>query len=145
MKRPSVAVAALLVAATSSLAYGLALRHGGWSGMVMGLGESKVHGTVTMKAGKDANTTEVVLKYTGDTPGTARPWHVHTGSCAKGGGILGGGKSYTTAASDDKGAVELKAILPIALPDTGSYNVNVHESMANMGKYVACGDLKADK
>ncbi len=139
------ASALVLLGLSSSLAYGLVLRHGGWSGMVMGNGDSKIHGTATMKAGKDAATTEVDVKYSGDTPSTARPWHVHIGSCAKGGGVLGGGKSYTPFAGDAKGAAESKATLPVALPDTGSYYVNIHESSTNMAKIVACGDLKADK
>ena len=42
---------------------------------------------------------------------------------------------------DDKGNGTSKAAIALALPDTGSYYVNFHESSANMGKSVACGDL----
>lgn len=142
MKRLSYAV--LLVAATSSAALAVA-RHGDWSGMVMGKGDSKIHGTVTMKEGKDATTSEVTLKLTGDAASTARPWHVHMGSCAKAGGVFGGGKSYTPIAGDAKGSGESKATLAVALPDTGSYYVNIHESATTMATIVACGDLKHDK
>lgn len=143
MKRFPVATATVLVALSSSIAYGLVL-HGSWSGMVMGKDDSKIHGMATMKEGKD-NTTEVVVKLTGDTPSTTRPWHVHVGSCTKAGAPLGGGKPYSPMVGDAKGAAEGKATLALALPDTGSYYVNIHESSTNMGKIVACGDLKADK
>lgn len=143
MKRTSIAVA-LLLATTSTLALAVA-RHGDWTGMVMGKGESKIHGTATMKAGKEANSTEVMVKLTGDAASMTRPWHVHMGSCAKAGGVFGGGKSYTAIAGDAKGAGESKAMLAVALPDTGSYYVNIHESATAMATIVACGDLKHDK
>jgi len=110
----------------------------------MGKDDSKIHGTATMKEGKD-NTTEVMVTLTGDTPSTTRPWHIHVGSCTKSGAPLGGGKPYTPMVGDAKGAAESKATLALPLPDSGSYYVNVHESSTNMGKIVACGDLKADK
>lgn len=144
MKYSGFAAAVLLLATSSSLAYGV-VRSGQWTGMVMGNGASKIHGTATMKAGKDAGTTEVMVSYTGDTPNTTRPWHVHMGSCAKAGGVLGGAKPYTPLLGDAKGAAESKAMLPVALPDTGSYYVNIHESSTAMGTIVACGDLKHDK
>ena len=142
MKRISFAL--LLVAATSSVAFAVA-RHGDWTGMVMGKGESKIHGTATMKEGKDANSTDVSVKLSGDAASMTRPWHIHTGSCAKAGGVFGGGKSYTAIAGDAKGNGESKATLAVALPDTGSYYVNVHESATTMATIVACGDLKHDK
>ena len=143
MKRFSVATATVLVALSSSIASGLVL-HGRWTGMVMGKDNSKIHGTATMKSGKN-NTTEVVVKLKGDTPSTTRPWHIHVGSCTSAGAPLGGGKPYTPMVGNAKGAAQGKATLALPLPDTGSYYVNIHESSANMGKIVACGDLKADK
>jgi hypothetical protein len=87
---------------------------------------------------------QVTLTLTGDTPNTTRPWHIHIGSCAKGGGVLGGGTSYTPLAGDAKGAGSSKAALAAAFPDSGSYYVNVHESATAMATIVACGDLKFD-
>jgi hypothetical protein len=145
MRRSSILSAAVLLAASSSLAFGLVIRHGGWTAAIAGKDGSPIKGSATMKAGKDAATTEIDVKYAGDTPSTTRPWHVHIGSCAKAGGVWGGGKAYAPLAGDAKGAAESKATIAMALPDTGSYYVNVHESATNMGKIVACGDLKADK
>ncbi len=144
MKTSAIASATVLVALSSSLAYGLVTR-ASWSGMVMGKDGSAIHGNATMVSGADANTTVVDVSLTGDVASTTRPWHVHIGSCAKGGGVLGGGRAYTPLAGDAKGASSSKATLAIAVPDTGSYYVNVHESSANMGKIVACGDLSVGK
>lgn len=145
MKRSNLAGAAVLLAMSSSLAFGLVLRHGSWSGMIMGKEPSMIHGNATMKAGKDAGSTEVAVKFSGDAGAGTRPWHVHMGSCAKAGGVFGGGRSYTPLTVDAKGNAESKATLAVALPDTGSYYVNIHESSTAMATIVACGDLKADK
>ncbi len=145
MRRSSILSAVVLLAASSSLAFGLAVRHGGWTAAIAGKDGSTIKGSATMHAGKDAATTEIMVKYAGDAPSTTRPWHVHMGSCAKAGGVWGGGKAYTPLVGDAKGAADGKATVAMALPDTGSYYVNIHESSTNMGKIVACGDLKADK
>jgi len=111
----------------------------------MGKGGSKIHGTAVMKAGKDANTTEVTVKYSDDAASMTRPWHIHVGSCATAGGVFGGGKSYTAVAGDAKGVGESMATLAVAMPETGSYYVNIHESATAMANIVACGDLKHEK
>ena len=143
MRRTTLA-ALILVSATASVAFGLA-RRAEWSGMAMGKAPATFHAMVSMKAGKEPNTTEVTVSTMGDTPNTTRPWHIHMGSCAKAGAPFGGGKNYTPIAGDAKGAGSTKATLPVALPDTGSYYLNVHESSTAMANIVACGDLKYAK
>jgi len=145
MNKSAMTSAAVLLAVSSTIASALVIRHGGWSGMVMGKEPSKIHGTATMKAGKDAGTTEVDVKLMGDAANMTRPWHIHVGSCAKSGPPLGGGKPYSPMVGDAKGSSEGKATLAMALPDTGSYYANIHESATSMATIVACGDLKADK
>lgn len=137
--RRTVFIAAAL-AVTSSVALALTL-HGHWMGTITGKDGAATTGMVMMMAGKDAATTEVTVQLKGETVSVVRPWHIHTGSCAKGGGVFGGGKSYTPITIDDKGNGSSKATLAVALPDSGSYYVNIHESGTNMGKIVACGDL----
>lgn len=55
--------------------------------------------------------------------------------------MFGDAKAYTPLRTDAKGAAQGKATLRLALPDSGYYYVNVHESATQMGKIVACGDL----
>lgn len=140
MKR-SMIVGTMLLGLSSSLAYGLVRRHVAWDGMVMGKNGSKIRGVIAMEAGKTVGTTSAVVKYAGDIAGAVRPWHVHVGSCAKGGAVLGAATAYTPLIVNTKGAAEGNSVLRLALPDSGEYYVNIHESAANMGKIVACGDL----
>jgi hypothetical protein len=109
--------------------------------MVQGRGASKIRGLIEMVGGKVTGTTAVEVQYTGDAPGAARAWHVHVGSCAKGGAILGGANAYQSLTVDAKGAAKGKATLRVPLPESGSYYVNIHESSTSMGKIIACGDL----
>lgn len=143
MRRFPFVAAALIVASSSALALAPSLAT--WSAKITGKDGSKIMGDATMKAGADAGTTVVSVMLMGDEAGTTRPWHVHIGSCAKGGGVLGGGKSYTPITFDASGHGMTTATLPVALPDTGSYYVNIHQSAANMGTIVACGDLAKGK
>lgn len=116
-----------------------------WMGKVAGKDGAALSGDVQMNPGSDANTTVVELTIKGDAASGTRPWHIHIGSCAKPGGVLGGGRSYTPIALDASGNGTSKATLPIAMPDTGSYYVNIHEGAANMSKIVGCGDLMFHK
>ncbi len=140
-KRTAAAAVALLLVVTSSLASGAVRRHVAWDGMVLGINGSKIRGEVEMVAGKVAGTTAVEVSYARDAAGTVRPWHVHVGSCAKGGPVLGAASAYPALRADAKGAAEGKATLRLVLPDSGSFYVNIHESAAAMSKIVACGDL----
>jgi len=144
-KRPSwrwsfVAVT-LLLTLSSSLAYGLVRRHIAWDGLPLEIGTSKIRGPIEMVGGKVLGTTLATVSYKGDTPGVSRPWHVHVGSCAKDGAIFGDASAYTPLRVDTKGTAEGKATLRVALPDSGSFYVNIHESATNMKRIVACGDL----
>lgn len=139
MRRLSGATVALAVFSTS--AFALTASSANWAGKLAGNDGAKVTGEASMKPTADGAGTEVNVMLMGDAAGTTRPWHVHIGSCAKGGGVLGGGSSYTPITTDGSGHGMTKATLPIATPDTGSYYVNIHESAGNMGKIVACGDL----
>lgn len=141
--RRSLCVATAL-ALTSSIALARTVQSH-WMGAISGKDGAKTTGMAMMMAGKSANTTEVTVDLKGETAGVTRPWHIHTGSCAKGGGVFGGGRAYTPISIDEKGSGSSSATLAVALPDTGSYYVNVHESAANMSKIVACGDLSAGK
>ena len=129
-------VAAFAVALTFA-----ARPHVAWDGMVLGVGGSKIRGEVEMVAGKTPGTTAVEVSVARDAAGAVRPWHVHVGSCAKGGPVLGAAAAYPTLRVNGKGAAEGEATLRLALPDSGSYYVNIHESASAMAKIVACGDL----
>lgn len=140
-KISAMSLATVLLVASSTVALGLTVRHDAWEGVVVGKDGSKVKGPVSMVPGMAAGTTELEVSFTGDVAGTTRPWHVHVGSCAKRGAVLGDAKAYTPLTVGSSGAAQGKATLRLAWPEGGNYYVNIHESAANMGKIVACGDL----
>ena len=79
----------------------------------------------------------VVISLTG-APAGAQPAHIHTGTCSDLKGVayplkdVVNGSSTTTVQGTTVADLMAK---PLA--------INVHESAANLGKYVACGDLTA--
>ena len=139
MKRSSIFASAALFALSSTVATAMAIRAMDYAVTITGKDGAAVHGSGTVKVDK---TTEVEIKLMGDVAGSVRPWHIHSGTCATGGGVFGGGRSYTPITIDAKGEGTGKASLTAVLPDTGSFYVNIHESSGNMAKIVACGDLK---
>lgn len=102
----------------------------------------KASGSATVTPTKDGTGTEVVVTLADDTPGATRPWHIHTGSCEKSGGVVGGGRAYAPIVINDKGQGTGKATLAVALADTATYYVNIHDAAQAMSIIVACGDLK---
>lgn len=138
--RTRTALAATLALAAVSIA-ATAIARVEWVGTIAGKDGRKITGIATVKATADGAGSEVQVTLDGDTPGATRPWHIHSGSCAKSGGVVGGARAYTPMAIDPKGHGSAKATLPQALPDTGTYYVNIHDASAAMSIIVACGDL----
>jgi hypothetical protein len=92
-------------------------------------------GTATLtQAGSDV---KVVISLKG-APATAQPAHIHDGTCAALKGVaypltnVVGGSSTTVV----KGITIDKLL-------AGTYAINVHESAADLAKYVACGNVVA--
>ena len=81
------------------------------------------------------------LEVSGDDADAVRPWHVHHGTCAQGGEVVGGGAHYPALTIASGGAAAAAASVPTALDPAGQYHVNIHRSPSEMGTIVACGDL----
>lgn len=113
-----------------------------WSATLSGKDGRKLTGKATAVPAADGAGTVVSVSLEGDTPGATRPWHIHSGSCAASGGVVGGGRAYTPLTIDAKGHATAKATIAVALPDTGKFYVNIHDAAAAMGIIVACGDLQ---
>jgi Cu/Zn superoxide dismutase len=102
---------------------------------------SGVTGTGTVVKGTGSFT--VTIKLTGLPPNSSHISHVHTGGCAKPGGIA---YALSQVISDAAGAANVQSIVPVdyAIPAGGWY-VNVHHGPdftkpAN-GPSITCGDL----
>ncbi len=98
---------------------------------------SKESGMATLSA--VGAKTKVVVSVTGEPAGASQPMHIHTGKCnpdsALGGVVyplsnVVGGKSTTWISA------------PLATVLSKGTAINIHQSKANLGAYVACGAIK---
>lgn len=113
-----------------------------WEGELRAESGSGIGGTVAITPAAAAGQSTVVIALTGATPNGTLPWHVHSGSCAERGAIVGAPASYPPLTADAAGAARLESTLPFAAPATGAYSVNVHMSPTQMGMIAACADLR---
>lgn len=132
MKRISLLLASLVfvtlsqlsaAAATSTLTINIDAQNGS--------GES---GTATLtQMGADL---KVVIALKGAPATTPQPAHIHDGTCADLKGVVYPLSNVVAGASTTtvKGVTIDKLL-------GGTYAINVHESAANIGKYVACGGI----
>jgi len=115
-----------------------------WNGMLATppdlAGALDVKGTAWM-APKGSQSTVVHISISNAAPGGVHPWHVHDGQCGSQGQILGPADAYPVLRVGDAGTATADASLPITMPTTGSYHVNVHASATNMSTIIACGNL----
>ena len=76
----------------------------------------------------------------GAQSGARHPWHVHSGTCASGGPIVGAASAYPLLGVGTDGGATASASVDVALDESQSYHVNVHRSPTDMS-VIACGDL----
>ena len=90
---------------------------------------------------KNPDKTRAHVDISNAVPGGLHPWHVHRGRCGSDQGILGPADEYKPLKVEGNGQANSTAALPIPLPKTGDYFVNVHASAWNLKTIVACGNL----
>jgi hypothetical protein len=107
-------------------------------------GAVQIRGTAWMQPG-EGNPQETLahVSISNAAPGGEHPWHVHIGRCGSDQGIFGPPQAYGILRVGDKGLAEGDATIPLAMPRSGQYFVNVHASKDDMGTIVACGNLAA--
>jgi hypothetical protein len=77
----------------------------------------------------------VVIELKG-APATAQPAHIHTGACPKPGGV----KYPLTNVVAGASKTMIKGVT-LAELTASPMSINVHESAADIQKYVSCGDI----
>ncbi|MBA2459198.1 MAG: hypothetical protein H0V43_09635 [Gemmatimonadales bacterium] len=106
------------------------------------VGATEVRGTGWMGAAdRDSSRTRAQVSILNAVPGGEHPWHVHVGRCGNDQGILGPPEAYDPLTVGGNGQAESTAELPVPVPSSGQYFINVHASANNMGTIVACGNL----
>lgn len=112
-----------------------------WTTTLVPVSVASVTGTAEFdSAGPATSTARVSIR--GDLPGSVRPWHVHNGQCAKAGSILGPPTDYPPIKIGPDSTGSATASVNVALPASGDYLVNVHNSPSDLKTIVACGNLK---
>jgi hypothetical protein len=105
-------------------------------------GVADVRGSGWMAAdAKNQDQTRAYVEISNAVPRGRHPWHVHRGQCGQDQGILGPADGYKPLEVQDNGRAQSAAELPLSLPKSGSFFVNVHASSRNMSTIVACGNL----
>jgi hypothetical protein len=119
---------------------GISATTGDWAATLTPRNSSNVRGTAGVQSAVVA--AGVKISISGATPGASHPWHVHTGTCANSGGIVGSANSYPVLTVDTDGKASATATIGTSLSEGTAYSVNVHRSAADMGTIIACGELK---
>jgi hypothetical protein len=78
----------------------------------------------------------------GAASGATHPWHIHRGTCASGGPIVGDPAAYPALQVGANGNATASATIRVGLEAGQSYHVNVHQSPQNLGTIVGCTDLR---
>ncbi len=110
-----------------------------WNAAIASQGGSAVRGTTTATVREGHTAANISI--TGGTPGGTHPWHIHEGTCASGGPIVGPANAYAPLQVASNGAATAEAHLMLTLNEARDYHVNVHASPSEMGNIIACGPL----
>ncbi len=130
------------MAASADSAGAMAAPAARWNATLESMAGTKVTGTASVMAGASAGTTMAEVTISGAPANGQHPWHIHAGTCATGGDIVGPATDYTPITADASGNGSSTATVNIAAPTSGEFHVNVHMSPTDLKTIVACGDLK---
>jgi hypothetical protein len=104
---------------------------------IVPLGNSGQSGTATLTSTPD-NKTQVIIALQNEPASAVEPAHIHLGTCAK----LNPKPVYGLN-SVTNGTSTTVVDAPLSKIEAGGYAINIHQSAANIGTYVACGDIPA--
>jgi superoxide dismutase, Cu-Zn family len=113
-----------------------------WSTDLVGNpGWEHLSGSAEVDTTLGTNAFTAVTELHGDDPGAERPWHVHFGTCATSGGIVGDASDYPALVVGADGSAEATASVGTMLEAKAAYHVNVHLADDDLATLIACGDL----
>jgi hypothetical protein len=102
-------------------------------------GYEPIAGTASVSWGIGSGQFVATATIMNDVPDAIRPWHVHFGTCATGGDIVGVG--YDPLVINAGGVGHVTNTIAFELDPAAAYHVNVHDSPATLTTIIACGDL----
>jgi hypothetical protein len=104
-------------------------------------GHGPISGTANVDWIQGAQEFTASAAISADIAGATRPWHVHFGTCASGGDIVGPAGSYSALVVGQDGTAQSTATVAFELDRIAPYSVNVHESQTALSTIIACGNL----
>ncbi|MGH7476642.1 MAG: hypothetical protein ACRELD_10160 [Longimicrobiales bacterium] len=142
MRKPILAAAALLVAGCATTAEMVPVTESISSrrAELTERNDSDLRGAAAANTGWGQTGASITIA--GADSGGQHPWHVHTGSCDSGGGIVGPATAYPVLSVGANGQASASATVALELTPGASYHVNVHRSPTDLGTIIACGDLR---
>lgn len=90
---------------------------------------------------RNDNESRITVEISNATSGGVHPWHVHQGRCGDNGPIVGAAGAYKPLSVGNNGQARENASLPMQLPMSGNFYLNVHAASSNMATIIACGNL----
>lgn len=112
-----------------------------WRAAIAGTGSfASIRGTSDVVLARDGGSFTAVTEISGGTPGSVYPWHVHFGTCAATGAIIGA-TVYPELAVGNDGSAFADVTVGAPLDVATAYSVNLHISPDNLPTIIACGDL----
>ena len=124
---------------TGTASAGLGDFVGDWSATLRPQNNSSVSGTAKLQTALAASAVTVTIS--GATPNAHHPWHVHSGTCATGGPIVGSATAYPPLHVASNGTATASASIGVALNEEQKYHINVHRSETEMNVIISCGNL----
>lgn len=131
---------ALAVGAASACATVPLFEPAEWNAEVTPRAGSDVRANV--RVGTAPGQTAAAINLVGGQAGATHPWHVHRGTCATGGAIVGDPAAYPPLRPNSAGAATATALIRVQLVPGEDYHINVHQSPEALNQIIACGDLR---
>lgn len=107
-----------------------------WRAILEPVPGAKVRGGAMVEA-KGGESTRFTITIRDATPNTGLAWHMHSGTCAAPGGVVGSG--YPELHAGPGGTAEAAVTLAISPPTSGGFVIQVH---GPTGAPISCGELR---
>jgi len=113
-----------------------------WRATIAGIGNfSQLTGDSVVRQIDNGTPFSATTTIRGDVTNAVRPWHVHFGTCATGGEIVGDGLASPRLTVGSDGTATASVRISCDLDEDDAYHINIHESDAAFDNIIACGDL----